>query len=68
MLKRHNQDCIAPVTWTATCSCCAMIIVVGNGHSGSSSNLDEAVCILHCANTFDKGIYPIILSLAMSKQ
>ena len=44
-----------------------MVIVVGNGHADTSSNLDEADCISHNANTLGKGMNPIILTPAMSK-
>ena len=42
-----------------------MVIVIGNGHSDTSSNLDEADCISHSTNTLGKGMNPIILSPAM---
>ena len=44
-----------------------MVIVVGNGHGDTSSNLDEAACTSHSTNTFGKGINPIILPLATGK-
>ena len=33
-------------------TCRVMDIAVGNGHGDPSSNLDEAVCISNCTNTF----------------
>ena len=44
-----------------------MVIVVGNGHGDTSSNLDETDCISHSINTFRKGMNPIILPPAMGK-
>ena len=42
-----------------------MVIVVGNGHSDTSSNLDGTDCISHSTNTLGKGMNPIILPPAM---
>ena len=44
-----------------------MVIVVGNGHGDTSSNLDETDCISHSTNTLAKGMNPIIFPLAMGK-
>ena len=44
-----------------------MVIVVGNGHGNTSSNLDETDHISHSTNTFGKDMNPIILPLAMGK-
>ena len=44
-----------------------MVIVVGNGHSDTSSSQDETDCISHSTNTLGKGINPIILPPAISK-
>ena len=44
-----------------------MVIVVGNGHSDTSSNPDEIDYISHCINTIGKGMNPIILPPAMGK-
>ena len=44
-----------------------MVIVVGNGHGDTSSNLDETVCISHRTNTLGKGMNRIILPPAMGK-
>ena len=44
-----------------------MVIVVGNGHGDTRSNLDETDCISHSTNTLGKGMKPIILPLAMGK-
>ena len=44
-----------------------MVIVVGNGHGNTNSNLDETDCISHCTNTLEKGMNPIILPPAMGK-
>ena len=44
-----------------------MVIVVGNGHGDTSSNLDETDCISHSTNTLGKGMNPIILPPAMGK-
>ena len=44
-----------------------MVIVVGNGHGDTSSNLDETDCISHSTNTLGKGMNPIILPTAMGK-
>ena len=44
-----------------------MVIVVGNGHSDTSSNLDETDCISYSTNTLGKGMNPIILPPAMGK-
>ena len=44
-----------------------MVIVVGNGHGNTSSNLDETDCISHSTNTLGKGMNPIILLPAMGK-
>ena len=44
-----------------------MVIVVGNGHADTSSNLDKTDCISHSTNTLGKGMNPIILPLAMGK-
>ena len=44
-----------------------MIIVVGNGHGDTSSNLEETDCISHSTNTLGKGMNPIILPPAMGK-
>ena len=44
-----------------------MIIIVGNGHSDTSSNLDETDRISHSTNTLGKGMNPIILPPAMGK-
>ena len=44
-----------------------MVIVVGNGHGDTGSNLDETDCISHSTNTLGKGMNPIILPPAMGK-
>ena len=48
-------------------ACGVMVIVVGNGHGNTSSNLDEADCISQSTNTLGKGMNPIILPPAMGK-
>ena len=45
----------------------AMVIVVGNGHSGSRSILDEAVWILQSDDTLGKCSNSTILRPAMGK-
>ena len=44
-----------------------MVIVVGNGHSDTSSNLNETDCFSQSTNTLGKGMNPIILPPAMGK-
>ena len=44
-----------------------MVIVVGNGHGHTGSNLDETDCLSHSTNTLGKGMNPIILPPAMGK-
>ena len=44
-----------------------MVIVVGNGHGDTNSNLDETDSISHSTNTLGKGMNPIILPPAMGK-
>ncbi len=44
-----------------------MVIVAGNGHSDTSSNLYEAVCISRNANILGKGINPFVLLPAIGK-
>ena len=44
-----------------------MVIVVGNGHGDTSSNLDRADCISHSTNTLGKGMNPVILLPAIGK-
>ena len=44
-----------------------IVIVVGNEHGDTSSNLDETDCISHSTNTLGKGMNPIILPPAMGK-
>ena len=44
-----------------------MVIVIGNGHGDTSSNLDETDCISHSTNTLGKGMNLIILPPAMGK-
>ena len=44
-----------------------MVIIVGNGHGDTSTNLDETDCILHSTNTFGKGMNLIILLPDMGK-
>ena len=44
-----------------------MVIVVGNGHGDTSSNLDEIDYISHSTNTLWEGMNPIILPPAMRK-
>ena len=44
-----------------------MIIVVGNGHGDTSSNLDTADFISHSTNTIRKGMDSLILFPAMGK-
>ena len=44
-----------------------MVIVIGNGHGDTSSNLDETDCISHSTNTLGKDMNPIILPPAMGK-
>ena len=39
-----------------------MVIVEGNRYDDPSSNLDEAVCISHSANTHEEGMNLTILS------
>ena len=48
-------------------ACSVMITVVGNGHSNTSSNPDEANSIYHSTNTLGKGMNPIILPPAKDK-
>ena len=43
------------------------VIVVGNGHGVTSSNLDETDCISQSTNILGKGMNPIILPPAMGK-
>ena len=47
-------------------ACCVMVIVLGNGHGDKSSNPGQD-CISHSTNILGKGMYPIILPLAMGK-
>ena len=42
-----------------------MVIHIRNRDSNPISNLEKAVCIKYSANTFRKGMKPIILTLAM---
>ena len=42
--------CIYICLYTFGCTCIIMVIVTGNECRKPSSNLDLAVCILHCAN------------------
>ena len=44
-----------------------MVIVVGNWHDDTSSNLDKTDCISHSTNINGKGMNPIILPPAMGK-
>ena len=44
-----------------------MVIVVGNGHSDASSNLDKTVCISHCAKTLGRSMNSTIISSAIGK-
>ena len=44
-----------------------MVIVAGNEHGDTSSNLDETDCISHSTNTLGKGMNQIILPPAMGK-
>ena len=44
-----------------------MVIVVGNVHGDTNSNLDEADCISHSTNTLGKGMNPIILPPAVGQ-
>ena len=44
-----------------------MVIVVGNGHADTISNLNETDCISHGTNTLGKGMNPIILPPAIGK-
>ena len=44
-----------------------MVIVIGNGHGNTSSDLDEADYISHSTNTLGKGMNSIILPPAMGK-
>ena len=48
-------------------ACGVMVIVIGNGHSDTGSNLDETNCISHSTNTLGKGMNPIILPPAMGR-
>ena len=48
-------------------ACGVMVILVGNGHGDTSSNLDETDCISHSTNTLGKGMNPIILPPVMGK-
>ena len=48
-------------------ACGVMIIVVGNGHSDTSSNSGQDDCISHSTNTLGKGMNLIILPPAMGK-
>ena len=44
-----------------------MVIVIGNGHGDTSSNLDEADRISHSLNTLGKGLNPVILPPAVGR-
>ena len=44
-----------------------MVIIVGNEHADTSSNLDETDCISHSTNTLGKGMNQIVLPPAMGK-
>ena len=44
-----------------------MVIVAGNGHGDTNSNLGEPDCLSHCTNILGKGMNPIILPPAMGK-
>ena len=44
-----------------------MVIIVGNGHSDTSSNPGRGDCISHSTNTLGKGMNPIGLPPAMGK-
>ena len=48
-------------------ACGVMVIVIGNGHGDTRSNLDETDCISHSTNTLGKGMNPIVLLPAMGK-
>ena len=48
-------------------ACGIMVIVLGNGHDNTSSNLNETDCISHSTNTLGIGMNPIILLPAMGK-
>ena len=47
-------------------ACGVMVIVIGNGHSDTSSNPGRD-CISHSTNTLGKGMNPVILPPAMGK-
>ena len=44
-----------------------MVIVAGNGHGNTSSNVDETDCIWHSTNKLGKGMNPNILPPANGK-
>ena len=44
-----------------------MVIVIGNGHGDTSSNLEETDCISHSTNTVGKSMNSIILPPTMGK-
>ena len=44
-----------------------MVIIVGNGHSDTSSNPGRVIAFSHSTNTLGKGMNPIILPPAMVK-
>ena len=43
------------------------VIIIGNGTSNLSSNLDKAVCVSLLANAFGKGMSSSVLSPVMGK-
>ena len=50
------------------CARVVTVIVDGNGHGNSRSNLEEAVYISHGKNILGKGMHPSILLLTTSKR
>ena len=65
--KRWIKQTSSQISYTYGGARGVMVIDVGKGHGGTSSNLDEADCISYSANTLVKGMNPIILPSAMSK-
>ena len=67
----HNFIYLSQYHWNTHYVCVfihgVMATMIGNGHSNLSSNLAEAVCISHSANTFEKGINSTFLPLTTGK-
>ena len=63
--ERVGKKADPPITLTGARG--VMVIILGNGHGDTSSNLEMTDCISHSTNTLGKGMNPIILPPAMGK-